>query len=117
MPIYKNQLPICGNYSWETTTVFSDLNKAQKGTPAIFLQLTKPVKVETRASKRNRTKSICAGLVSLRGSGAEWFSRDCSSLIFSVASFYFWGCVLRGLTSDWAEGLTEDMGVDLDSGF
>jgi hypothetical protein len=52
MPIYKNQLPICGNYSRREPQSFSDQNKAQKGTPAIFLQLNKPVKVEIPAGKK-----------------------------------------------------------------
>jgi hypothetical protein len=58
MRTYKNQLPICTACEGERHSLIEQ-NNAQKRTPAIFLQLTRPVKAENpQVKEKTVIKSI-----------------------------------------------------------
>lgn len=76
----KNQLPICGDYPGENHSL-KGFELALETTPAIFLQLLQPVKgTNTRNYEKLCLKQLRRISLSLRASGAGWFSRDYKSL-------------------------------------
>src|SRR5712664_1540444 len=88
MPIYKNQLPICGNYTGENHSLFRIKIRRKKERPQYSCNLPDLSRWKSPPAKRNTLPKASAPASSVyEGPAQDWFSRDCNSLVFRVASF------------------------------